>query len=61
MKLMELLATGSMLSERTTPLYAEYNGSKQTVFAWEPGVTIQQKLLSRLCKKSITIMSEKRS
>ena len=34
---------GSTLSERTTSLYAEYNGAKQTVFCIEPGVSIQQK------------------
>ena len=39
MKLTELLAMAAR-SERTTSLYAEYNGAKQTVFCIEPGVSI---------------------
>ncbi|ASV96323.1 fibrinogen-binding MSCRAMM adhesin Fss3 [Enterococcus durans] len=50
---------GSMLSERTTPLYAEYNGSKQTVFCMEPGVTIPTEVTPGYVKNPLPSMSEK--
>ncbi|MFT0189777.1 fibrinogen-binding MSCRAMM adhesin Fss3 [Candidatus Enterococcus avicola] len=50
---------GSKLSERTTPLYAEYNGEKQTVFCIEPGVRIPTEVTPGYEKNPLPAMSEK--
>jgi len=50
---------GSTLSERTTPLYAEYNGSQQTVFCIEPGIRIPTEVTPGYEKNPLPSMSEK--
>jgi LPXTG-motif cell wall-anchored protein len=50
---------GRTLSERTTSLYAEYNGSKQTVFCIEPGISIPTEVTPGYEKNPLPSMSEK--
>ncbi|MDQ8444279.1 fibrinogen-binding MSCRAMM adhesin Fss3 [Enterococcus faecium] len=50
---------GRTLSERTTSLYAEYNGSKQTVFCIEPGISIPTEVTRGYEKNPLPSMSEK--
>ncbi|MFB5400566.1 fibrinogen-binding MSCRAMM adhesin Fss3 [Enterococcus faecalis] len=50
---------GSTLSERTTSLYAEYNGAKQTVFCIEPGVSIPTEVTHGYQKNPLPSMSDK--
>lgn len=61
-KLYEVAGTfsdGRTLSERTTSLYAEYNGSKQTVFCIEPGISIPTEVTPGYEKNPLPSMSEK--
>ena len=61
-KLYEVAGTfsdGRTLSERTTSLYAEYNGSKQTVFCIEPGISIPTEVTRGYEKNPLPSMSEK--
>lgn len=61
-KLYEVAGTfsdGRTLSERTTLLYAEYNGSKQTVFCIEPGISIPTEVTPGYEKNPLPSMSEK--
>ncbi len=50
---------GSILSEVTTTLYAEYDGKKQTVFCIEPGVKIPTEVTPGYEKNPLPSMSEK--
>lgn len=50
---------GRTLSERTTSLYAENNGSKQTVFCIEPGISIPTEVTPGYEKNPLPSMSEK--
>lgn len=50
---------GRTLSERTTSLYAEYNGSKQTVFCIEPGISIPTEVTPGYEKNPLPSISEK--
>lgn len=49
---------GSILSEVTTTLYAEYDGKKQTVFCIEPGVKIPTEVTPGY-EKILTIYARK--